>query len=243
MISISAVLPAYNEEAVIAKTASDLADVLERITDEYEVVVVNDGSRDRTGPVVEELHAARPSIRGVNHPGNRGYGEALRSGLDAGTKELLFITDGDGQFDPAELARFIAPMENADLVIGYRSPRRDPWVRKVYGFGWNQMVVRTLFGYTARDVDCAFKLIRRSVWEHIHVQSGGATFSAELLIRARGCGFRVVELPVKHLPRLAGRATGGNPRVILRAFRDIVRLRLTLRPCPDHPARPHGHAA
>ncbi|MBI4212908.1 MAG: glycosyltransferase family 2 protein [Chloroflexi bacterium] len=243
MTSISAVLPAYNEEAVIANTAASLADALERLTDDYEVIVVNDGSQDRTQQQIDELHGARPRIRCVSHASNRGYGEALRTGLDAGTKELLFITDGDGQFDPAELERFLPPMAGADLVIGYRAPRRDPWIRNLYGFGWNHIVVRTLFGYTARDVDCAFKLIRREVWEHIKVHSGGATFSAELLIRARSCGYRVVELPVRHLPRSAGRATGGNPRVILRAFRDIIRLRLTLRPCPKRAGHEPRRAA
>lgn len=237
MVSISAVLPAYNEETVIAETATDVAAVLGRLVDDYEVVVVDDGSRDRTRVVVEELHERRPEIRCVVHPRNRGYGEALRTGFDAATKDLLFITDGDGQFDPAEIERFLPVTDRAELVIGYRSPRRDPWVRLLYGFGW-RLVVTLLFGYTARDIDCAFKLFRRAVWQHVNaypggIHSGGATFSAEMLVKARRCGYRVAELPVTHRPRRAGRATGANPRVIVRAFRDILWLRVNLVPCPD----------
>ncbi len=234
MTGISAVLPAYNEEAVIGETAVALGKALAQITDDYEVIVVNDGSRDGTHQVLADLAATQPFLRYVDHPVNRGYGDALRTGLNAGAKELLFFTDGDGQFDPNELGAFVALMQDADLVIGYRSPRRDPFIRLLNAWGW-RMLVTLLFGYTARDIDCAFKLLRRSVWRHVHVQSGGATFSAELLIRARRCGYRLLERPVKHLPRRAGKATGANIRVIVRAFRDIALLRLTIKGCPDQP--------
>jgi glycosyltransferase involved in cell wall biosynthesis len=233
MTSISAVLPAYNEEALIAATATAMADELAKHADDYEVIVVNDGSRDRTREIVEGVAAQDPHIRLVNHPVNRGYGAALKTGFDAATKDLIFLTDGDKQFDLTEIARFVPEIERgADMAIGYRSPRRDPMVRLVYAWGW-KVVVTLLFGYTARDVDCAFKLFKRTVWERITVYSGGATFSAELLVKARACDYRIRELPVKHLPRLAGRPTGGNPRVILRAFRDIIWLRLHLEPCPE----------
>lgn len=234
MTGISAVLPAYNEEEVIATTVLQVADALAQITDDYEVIVVNDGSRDRTREVLEELEAAHSFVRCISHPVNRGYGDALRTGLDAGTKELLFLTDGDGQFDPGELAGFLPMMEAADLVIGYRSPRKDPFMRLLNGWGW-RLVVTLMFGYTARDIDCAFKLFRRSVWQHVEVNCGGATFSAELLIKARRCGYRLVERPVRHLPRRAGKATGANPRVIIRAFRDVLMLRLTIKPCSGKP--------
>ena len=238
MTSISAVLPAYNEEALIAATAMGMADELAKHVDDYEVIVVNDGSHDRTQQVVEQLMTENSHIRLVNHPVNRGYGSALKTGFDSATKDLIFLTDGDKQFDLTEIARFIPEIERgADLVIGYRAPRRDPFIRLLYAKGW-KVVVTLLFGYTARDVDCAFKLFKREVWERITVHSGGATFSAELLVKARGCGYRIRELPVKHLPRLAGRPTGGNPRVILRAFRDIIWLRLHLEPCPEeYPSR------
>lgn len=225
MTSISAVLPAYNEEVLIGATATAMAEVLAGLVDDYEVVVVNDGSRDRTRAVVEGLGAANPRIRCVSHQVNRGYGAAVATGFSSATKKLTFLTDGDKQFDVRELARFLPEIEHADLVIGYRNPRRDPPVRLIYAWGW-KWLINLLFGYTARDVDCAFKLFRSEVWRNVRVHCGGATFSAEFLVKARRRGYRVVELPVSHLPRTAGRPTGGNPRVILRAFRDVFWLRL-----------------
>jgi glycosyltransferase involved in cell wall biosynthesis len=229
--SISGVLPAYNEEALIGATATAMARVLADRTDDYEVIVVNDGSKDRTREVLEELSAKDSHIRGVNHPVNRGYGEALRTGFDSATKELIFFTDGDKQFDVTEIDRLLPHTERAELVIGYRSPRRDPAVRLIYAWGWKTLV-SLLFGYAARDVDCAFKLFQRRVWQRVRVHSGGATFSAEFLIKARRCGYRVIEVPVTHYPRTAGKPTGGNPRVIARAFRDLFWLRRNLEPCP-----------
>lgn len=232
MTGVSAVLPAYNEETLIGSTALAMAETLAHLTDDYEVIIVNDGSRDGTQEVLDRLHKENPAIRSITHDTNRGYGDALKTGLDSGTKDLLFLTDGDGQFDPRGLAAFLPLMDAADMVIGFRAPRRDPLMRRINGWGW-RVVVTLLFGYTARDIDCAFKLFRRSLWEHVQVHSGGATFSAELLIKARRCGYRVIERPVKHLPRRAGSPTGARLHVIVRAFRDIARLRLTIKPCPE----------
>jgi glycosyltransferase involved in cell wall biosynthesis len=234
--SISAVLPAYNEEAIIADTARAMAAVLCDLVDEYEVIVVDDGSRDATAARVAAVAADLPNVRLVSHAVNRGYGSALATGFSAATKEWIFLTDGDKQFDAREIAEFIPQMERADLVVGFREPRRDPLLRRLNGWGWN-LLVRLLFGLTARDVDCAFKLFRREVWEAVHVESGGATFSAEFLIKARRAGFRLREQRVTHLPRTAGRATGARPDVILRAFRDLFRLRLSLPP-RTQPAAP-----
>lgn len=228
MPSISAVLPAYNEEMVIADTARSVASALSDITDDYEVVVVNDGSRDRTRQVVETLSAENPRIRCVSHPANRGYGAALWTGFTSATKDLVFLTDGDKQFDAREVAGFVPRIaEGADLVIGYRDPRRDPFMRLVNAWGWN-LLVKFLFGYVARDVDCAFKLFRRSILDRVRVESTGATFSAEFLIKARRFGYRIVEMRATHYPRTAGKATGARLSVILRAFRELVRLRIAL---------------
>ncbi|MBM2809545.1 MAG: glycosyl transferase family 2 [Chloroflexi bacterium] len=231
--SISAVLPAFNEEELIGATAEAMAETLASLSDDYEVIVVNDGSRDRTREVVDALSATNSHVRCVSHAINRGYGDALKTGFSAAAKDLIFFTDGDRQFDVSEISRFIPEIDQADMVIGYRSPRRDPAIRLVYAWGW-RLLVTILFGYTARDIDCAFKLFRKAVWQRVQVHSGVATFSAEFLVKARRCGFRIVELPVRHLPRTAGRPTGGNPRVILRAFRDIIKLRLRLDPCPQN---------
>ena len=202
-----------------------MASTLERLVEDYEVIVVNDGSRDRTREIVEGLNATNTRIRCVNHPVNKGYGEALRTGFTAATKDLVFLTDGDKQFDVNEVERFIPATARADIVAGYRSPRRDPAIRLLYAHGWN-LLVRLLFGRTVRDIDCAFKLFKREVWTNVNVHSGGATFSAEFLIRAKRAGYTMVELPVTHFPRTAGSPTGGNPKVILRAFRDLLWLRL-----------------
>jgi glycosyltransferase involved in cell wall biosynthesis len=227
--SISAVLPAYNEEAIIADTARAMAAVLRDLVDDYEVIVVDDGSRDATAARVTAVAAELPNVRLVSHAVNRGYGAALATGFSAATKDWIFLTDGDKQFDAREIAGFIPQMQGADLVVGVRHPRRDPLPRRLNGWGWNRLV-RLLFGQVARDVDCAFKLFRREVWQAIHVESGGATFSAEFLIKARRAGFRLRERRVTHLPRTAGRATGARPDVILRAFRDLFRLRFSLPP-------------
>ncbi len=227
MPSISAVLPAYNEERVIADTVASMVATLADLTDDYEVIVVNDGSRDATRQIVEALSAKNPRVRCVSHPVNRGYGAALWTGFTSATRELVFLTDGDKQFDARELAFFLPYIKNADLVIGYRKPRMDPFMRRLNAWGWN-LLVRLLFGYIARDVDCAFKLFRRSILDKVRVDSTGATFSAEFLIKARRRGYRIVELRATHFPRTAGSATGARLSVILRAFRDLFRLRLTL---------------
>jgi glycosyltransferase involved in cell wall biosynthesis len=237
--SISVVLPAFNEEAVIGATVSAVVDFLQTITSDYEVIVVNDGSRDRTREVVEEINRTNSLVRCVSHERNRGYGAALGTGFAAATRELVFLTDGDKQFDIRELTHFLPLIADADMVIGYRDPRRDPPKRLFFGWGWNSLV-NLLFGYTAKDVDCAFKLFRRSVLDRVHVRATGATFSAELLIKTRRLGYRIVEHRASHYPRPAGQPTGARLDVIARAFRELIWLRLhlddELREAP--PARP-----
>ncbi len=224
--SISAVLPAYNEEALIEQTILQVADVLRDLTADFEIVITDDGSRDRTGEVLAALQERRPEIalRVVTHERNRGYGAALANGFDAARKELIFFTDGDKQFEMRELLWLLREMDDqTDLVIGWRRQRADPPVRRLNAWLWKQ-AINGLFGYTARDVDCAFKLFRRRVWESITVRSRGATFSAEFLVKARRRGFRVKEVPVTHLPRTAGSPTGAKPRVIARAVAELFRL-------------------
>jgi glycosyltransferase involved in cell wall biosynthesis len=228
--SISAVLPAFNEEACIERVIRDLATVLGRLTDDFETIVTNDGSYDRTGTVLATLQNQEPELhlRVVTHQNNCGYGAALASGFDAARKDLIFLTDSDQQFDITELSTFLPLMDkNTDMVIGWRRRRADPTVRLFNAWGW-KLLVNGLFGYTARDVDCAYKLFRRLVWESVTVHARGATFSAEFLVKARRLGFQVKELPVTHLPRPAGNATGAKPRVIARAFSELFRLRRNL---------------
>lgn len=225
--SISAVLSAYNEEDAIAGAVHRMAAVLRQLTLDYEIVVTNDGSSDRTGEVLARLQRDEPELhlRVVSHDRNRGYGAALASGFDAARKDLIFMTDGDEQFDVAELASFLPALDDAtDLVIGWRRNRADPPLRLLNALGW-KMLVNGLFGYTARDVDCAFKLFRRTVWECLTMHARGAAFSAELLIKARRLGCGVKEVSVSHYPRRVGSATGARPGVIARALLELVHLR------------------
>jgi hypothetical protein len=137
------------------------------------------------------------------------------------------MTDSDRQFDLGDLAKLLPFADSADMVIGYRAPRVDPWHRRLFGWGWSTLV-NVLFGYTARDVDCAFKLFRREILDHIQIGSRGATFSAEFLVRSKREGYRIQEVPVRHLPRQSGHQTGARLDVILRAFRELVRFRVQL---------------
>jgi glycosyltransferase involved in cell wall biosynthesis len=221
------VLPAYNEEQVIGATVTAVVSILERLCPDYEVIVVDDGSRDGTAEVVGQLSVENPRVRRVSHSRNRGYGAALATGFSAAGKELVFLTDGDKQFNVEQLEQFLPLLGEADLVIGYRAPRADPASRRLFGWGWN-VLVRLLFGYVARDVDCAFKLFRRNVWTATTVHSRGIAFSAEFLIKSRRRGFRVRELRASHYPRSTGTSTIGRPVVVARAIRELVRLRLNI---------------
>ena len=185
MPSISAVIPAFNEEDAIAATVTGVARALADLGADFEVVVVDDGSRDKTADVVLGLRDELPMVRLVSHSTNRGYGAALGTGFAAAEKDLLFLTDGDKQFDPREVARLLPLLEHADLAIGYRKPRADPWQRRFFGWGWNALI-NVLFGYTARDVDCAFKLFPRSLLTELNVTSLAHTFSPELIVRSMG---------------------------------------------------------
>ncbi len=226
--SLTVSLPAYNEEGNIGAMVDMVREQVGPLVQDLEIIVVDDGSRDRTADVVEEIASVDPRVRLIRHPVNLGYGAAVYDGIRAASKDFIFFTDSDLQFTLDELPVFMAQMAEADMAIGYRQARSDPWFRRVFGHGWSWLV-NLLFGHTARDVDCAYKLFRREVIERINVTSCGATFSAEFLVRARRAGFRIVELPVSHHPRVAGKQTGANPRVVLRAFRELVKLRRQLR--------------
>jgi glycosyltransferase involved in cell wall biosynthesis len=227
VLSISAVLPAYNEEQVIAASVAAMVKTLEALDADYEVIVVNDGSRDRTAEILTRLGQENPRVRMVSHERNQGYGAAVWTGFTSAQKELVFLTDGDKQFDVDELSLLLPMMDGADMVIGYRPKRADPPLRLLNAWGW-KLLVNSLFGYTARDIDCAFKLFRRRVLDRVEVHSRGAMLSAEFLIKARRLGYVIRERAVSHYPRPAGQATGARPAVILRAFRELWQLRLGL---------------
>ena len=229
--SLSVFLPCYNEEANVRRVVGEATAFLPTVSDDFEVIVVDDGSGDRTGEIADELAAADPRVRAVHHEANRGYGAALRSGFRAATRELVFYTDGDGQFDIAELAKLLPLIERCDIVSGYRERRCDGVVRRLNAWLWGRLV-QWMLGFRSRDVDSAFKLYRREIFDHIELQSTGALIDAEVLARAARAGYTLAEVPVTHRPRLAGKQTGANLRVIARAFRELWRLRKEIRATP-----------
>jgi glycosyltransferase involved in cell wall biosynthesis len=226
---LSYFLPAHNEEANIEGLVEEALESLPAIAETFEIIAVNDGSRDRTRALADELSSRHPGIvRAVHHPTNLGYGAALRSGFTAARYELVAFTDGDRQFRVEDIGRLttrLAGPDSPDVVAGYRIRRADPLLRTVYARIY-RLANRIFFGLGVTDVDCACKLFRRDALDGVRVASQGAFFSAELLIKLRAAGASVVEIGVPHYPRTAGSPTGAKPRVILRAVRDFWRLRL-----------------
>lgn len=208
---------------------ADVVAVMRPRFEDFEIVVTNDGSKDGTGQVLEQLAAQYPKLKPVHHEVNRGYGAAVFTALSNASKDVIFFTDSDRQFKLEEIDRLLERLGEADMVVGYRAPRRDPFHRVLFGHGWSSLVT-LLFGYTARDIDCAFKLLRRRSFVQVadQIQSRGATFSAEWLVLSKRAGYRIVETPVSHLPRPAGAQTGARLDVIARAFRELWRFRLRL---------------
>lgn len=226
-ISVSAVLPAFNEEGNLERAVEGLGRALTTFAAGFEIIVVDDGSRDGTAELLERLRGGSPNLVVVRHPQNLGYGAALRSGFRRARFPWVFFMDADNQFDPAEVRLLIDRSRDADLVIGYRAVRRDPWPRRLNALAFFTLV-RVLFGYLARDVNCAFKLIRRELLDNLNLRSDGALINTELLSLARRRGARIIEVPVHHYPRTTGTQTGARPAVVLRAFRELFALRRSL---------------
>jgi glycosyltransferase involved in cell wall biosynthesis len=228
---LSYFFPAHNEEANIEALVAEALEVLPTLADTFEIIAVNDGSKDRTGEIADRLAAEHPHIvRVVHHNPNRGYGGALRSGFETSRYELLAFTDGDRQFKIADIGRLTARMAEADhpdVVVGFRIKRADPFVRIVYARSY-KLANRIFFGLTVTDVDCACKLFKREALANVRVESGGAFFSAELLNKIRQAGRSIAEVGVPHYARTAGSPTGAKPSVIWRAVKDFWLLRLRL---------------
>jgi len=222
--SLTVFFPCFNEEDNVARVVEQALQVLEGLHADYEIIVVNDGSSDGTGPAADRLAAAHERVRVIHHPRNLGYGAALQSGFRAATKELVFFSDGDGQFNLAELPPLLPLMQEYDIVSCYRLNRQDNAVRRLNGWLWTK-VTSLLFSLPLRDMDCAFKLFRRSIFDELKMESTGALISTEILARAARRGYRITQRGVHHYPRTAGKPTGGNPKVILRAFQELWRLR------------------
>lgn len=223
-LSLSVFFPCLNEEGNIGRVVEAAVKTLDELVARWEIIIVDDGSTDATGRIADELARRDGRISAVHHPRNMGYGRALRSGFAAARMEYVFYTDGDGQFDIAELPRLLALLGQADIVSGYRRPRRDPLQRRINGACWSFLTQRAL-KFRCRDVDSAFKVYRREIFDRIELKSTGALIDGEVLARASRLGYRIAAVPVTHLPRMAGRPTGAKLAVILRAFRELLRLR------------------
>ncbi len=224
---LSAFLPVYNEEANIKNVVLATKTVLQDVAGEWELIIVDDGSTDSSPELIRELAESEKRIRVVSHKINKGYGASITSGLYESRYPWVSFIDSDGQFDFAEITNFIKKQKetNADLVIGYYKKRQVTAFKIITSKLW-ELTVFVLFGLKVRDVDCGFKLISKKVIEEIPPLESqrGAFISSELLIKAKNKGFKIVEIPVTHYPRLKGVGTGRDLNVIIKSFVDLLRL-------------------
>lgn len=241
--SISVFFPAYNDEGTIASLVLAALQTLEELTDDYEVIIVNDGSQDNTARIIDQLARDYPHVRAVHHPQNRGYGGALRTGFASATKDLIFYTDGDAQYDPRELKLLYENFdENVDLINGWKLKRRDPVIRIVLGKIY-QYLVKYTFGLKLRDVDCDFRLMRRSIFDTVQLESDSGVICVELMKKVQDANFRLREVPVSHYHRLYGTSQFFNYRRLWRVGVGLIRLWWKLVIRREHLRQPRAAAS
>lgn len=226
--SLTIFFPCYNEEENVRRATEAAIEAAQLVTDDYEILIVNDGSKDRTGKIADELEKQYPVVRALHHPRNRGYGAALQTGYSSASKDAVFYTDGDLQFDIKEITLLWPLLEEYDVVTGYRIKRMDSLLRKINSFGWTTLT-KIMFGLPVRDVNCAFKMFRREVVADMQLKSEGALIDAEVFAKAKKAGYRITEIGVHHYPRQFGTQTGANPFVIVQAFWELTKLWWKLR--------------
>lgn len=222
---LSVFFPAYNEEQNIEKTVLNALKVLKENVSEYEVIIVNDGSKDKTGAISDKIAKENKFVRVIHHNPNQGYGAALRSGFYNAKYPWIVTIDSDGQFDFAEVTKLLAKTDRADVIYGYRINRQDSTLRKINGWAWT-LLNNLLFGVNVHDVDCAFKLVKKEVIDKIPKleSSRGGMISPELLAKAKKSGYKIVEVGVHHYSRSEGKQTGANLKVIIKSFADLISL-------------------
>ena len=222
--SLSVVLPAFNEEKNIESTILNSIKFLNNKFNDFEIIVVDDGSTDMTAKNVEKFVAKYSNIILKKHEINRGYGQALKTGFDTANKDYIFLMDSDGQFDISELDKFFPYIKDSYIVIGYRLKRADPKIRKLNERLYH-LYLKLIFRFGVKDVDCAFKVFPRDAYLKIRpIQSEGSFFSAELLMKFIGEGYKIKEIPVNHYPRKYGQQTGANLKVIFKMFVESSRM-------------------
>jgi glycosyltransferase involved in cell wall biosynthesis len=233
LASLSCFFPAYNEEPNMARLLDEVLATVPQFATQWEALVIDDGSTDGTASIVRDYAARSPEIRLIQHKNNLGYGHALRTGLKESTGQAVFFTDADLQFHLSDIGLLLPAFENADIAIGYRIKRRDPWHRLVVA-GVYHTVLRTMFDLHVRDIDCAFKLFDRNVVDTLvgELESRSAFISPELVIRAEIAGYRITEVGVNHYPRTAGKSGGASIKVITRTIQEMRRLRADLKKKP-----------
>lgn len=204
--AVSAVLPAYNEADCIEVATQNLRRALAECTEEFEVILVDDGSTDKTPEIMDRLADEFDDVRVIHHKPNAGYGVSLKDGFLAARLPLVFYTDADNQFDMGEIPLLLEHINEADIVTGYRADRQDPAMRKFFSWGFKKLI-GMLFGVTVRDCDCAMKLYRRRVFRYVTMESRMFFIDAEILAKANVLGYRIAEVPVTHLPRSGGEST------------------------------------
>lgn len=221
--NLSVFFPAYNEEANIVHTIEKAFRIIPSFAEQFEVIAVDDGSSDKTAQHLSGLSKKYPNLKVITHQRNRGYGAALKSGFLNAKYEYFFFTDSDGQFRIEEIENFIPLINDCDIVAGFRIKRNDPLYRIINAKAYN-LLIRMLFGLKIKDIDCAFKLIRKKVIDSIELKSEGAFVSVEFLIKSKNRGFLIRQLKVNHYPRKKGKPTGNNPSVIFRSFAELFKL-------------------
>jgi glycosyltransferase involved in cell wall biosynthesis len=223
-ISITAFFPAYNDQHTIEGIIRTSADEMRKITSDFEVLVVDDGSRDETGAILDRLTEELPYLRVIHHETNRGYGAALITGFTNARKDLIFYTDGDGQYDVREMHNLFAKLgPNIDLVNGFKVKRSDPWYRIFIGATYRR-VMKAAFRLSIRDVDCDFRLFRRHVFDTIKLESRSGVICVEMAKKFDEAGFRMAEVPVSHYPRLHGRSEFFRVRHLAHTFRGLLKI-------------------
>jgi glycosyltransferase involved in cell wall biosynthesis len=221
---LSVFFPAYNDSGTIASLVISSLKAAERLTTDFEVIIVNDGSADATAQIADELARTYPQVRVVHHEKNRGYGGALRSGFASATRDLIFYTDGDAQYDPAEMATLWAAFnDNVDLVNGYKISRSDPLHRIIIGRIYHH-TVKILFGLRVRDVDCDFRLMRRTIFERVVLEKNSGVICLEMMKKIQDAGFRIAEVPVHHYHRAFGKSQFFNFRRLFKTGIDVMKL-------------------
>jgi glycosyltransferase involved in cell wall biosynthesis len=225
---LSVFFPAYNDSGTIASLVIAAVQTARRLTPDYEVLVVNDGSTDSTAEIADELARLYPQVRIIHHPQNRGYGGALRTGFASATREVIFYTDGDAQYDPREMTRLWERMtDEVDLVNGYKISRSDPLHRIIIGRIYHH-TVKLLFGLKVRDVDCDFRMMRRSIFERVRLEKNSGVICLEMMKKIQDAGFRITEVPVHHYHRAYGKSQFFNVARIFRTAADVLKLWLAL---------------